>query len=252
MIENNMGSATSPEKGKIFPAISAIMSELEAVARGRRNEQQRFMYRGIDDLYNALQPLLAKHQVFTAPEVLEERREARASKSGGVLIHVVLKIRYRYYASDGSYFDTVVIGEGMDSGDKASNKALSVGHKYSLTQTFAVRTEDQPDPDSESHQVTNQRAAQVKGAAASKVPTTPTGPATPGKAMEGGKGDWESKRITERQRAMMWALAKKAGYSKEQMSTAVKASFGKDSSKDLTQKEASSLIEELKQAGAGK
>jgi len=61
----------------------------------------------------------------------------------------VLKIKYKFMASDGSYVTATVIGEGMDSGDKAANKAMSIAHKYALFQVFAVATEDLIDPDSE-------------------------------------------------------------------------------------------------------
>jgi len=52
----------------------------------------------------------------------------------------------------------VIIGEGMDSGDKASNKALAVGLKYACFQMFMIPTEDMIDPDSESHDVDPKKA----------------------------------------------------------------------------------------------
>ena len=60
------------------------------------------------------------------------------------------KIRYRFFTVDGSYIDAVVVGEGMDSGDKATNKAMSVAFKYACFQTFCIPTEnliDDPDAD---------------------------------------------------------------------------------------------------------
>jgi hypothetical protein len=83
--------------------------------------------------------------------VLSERSEERATKSGGVSIYRVLKIRYRFYADDGSFVDAVVIGEGMDSGDKASNKAMSVAQKYAFIQVFAIPTKEHKDPEHEDH-----------------------------------------------------------------------------------------------------
>ncbi len=38
----------------------------------------------------------------------------------------------------------------MDSGDKASNKALSIAMKYALLQVFCIPTEDAKDPDADS------------------------------------------------------------------------------------------------------
>ena len=139
------------QSGKIYAAISAIMGEIDAIGKNRKNAQQNYSYRGIDDVYNALNASMAKHGVFTVPEVLEMKREERPTKSGGVLVWSILTVRYTFYASDGSSFQTVVIGEGMDSGDKASNKAMSVAQKYAFFQIFAIPTEEPKDPEVDSH-----------------------------------------------------------------------------------------------------
>lgn len=133
---------------KIYQAINSIMNEMEAIEKGKKNAQQGFMYRGVDDVMNTLKPLLAKHKVFVVPKVLEETREERTTAKGGLLLYSVLKIEYSFYAEDGSCVSAVVIGEGMDSGDKASNKAMSVAFKYACFQVFCIPTEDMVDPDS--------------------------------------------------------------------------------------------------------
>lgn len=142
----------------IYKKISLIMGELEAVGKNQTNTVQRFKFRGVDDVTNAVSKLMAKHGVFAVPTVLEERAEERQSKGGGVLIYRILKIRYDFFAEDGSSVPATVIGEGMDSGDKAANKAMSVGYKYALVQVFCIATEDTPDPDRESHEVKGKTA----------------------------------------------------------------------------------------------
>ena len=199
---------------KIYRAIPAIMGELEAVGRERRNQAQNFNYRGIDDLYNALQPLMAKHGVFTAPMVLEERRVDKPTKSGGMQTHVVLKVQYRFYADDGSFFDAVLIGEGMDSGDKASNKAESVAHKYALTQVFAVRTEDQVDPDGTTPEPTAPPKKPVDTKPNPKLTLTP-----PAK-------NQSPDMASEPQIKRMWALSKEAGYAQPQLKELIYSLFG--------------------------
>ena len=139
-------------EGKIYGAISNIMDDITAVGKNSVNEQQRFKFRGIDDVMNALKPLLAKHRVFVVPTVLEQTREERKTARGNNLIYSVMKVKYTYFTEDGSYIESVVIGEGMDSGDKASNKALAIAFKYSLFQTFCIPTEEMKDPDSETHE----------------------------------------------------------------------------------------------------
>ena len=137
----------------IYEAITAIMQESYSISKDKFNKTQGFKYRGIDDVMNTFYPLLAKHHVFVVPEVLSQEREERQSAKGGTLLYSMLTIRYTFYAEDGSSVAAVVVGEGMDSGDKASNKAMAVGMKYALFQTFCIPTEEMPDPDSESHDV---------------------------------------------------------------------------------------------------
>lgn len=136
----------------IYSAMSAVMSEVEAVGKDQRNNQQGFSYRGIDDVYNALHDAMAQHKVFTTSNILGVTREERTTAKGAVLLYTQIRIRYTFWTIDGSSVSTDVQGEGMDSGDKSSNKAMAVAHKYALLQAFMIPTE-QVDPDAESHEV---------------------------------------------------------------------------------------------------
>lgn len=131
----------------IYKAIAKVMAEVGAIGKDKRNQQQGFQYRGIDDVMNALYPVLSKHGLFLTPEVLEHHREERQTARGGNLIYSILKIRYTMYAEDGSNVSATVIGEGMDSADKSSNKAMSVAMKYAMFQLFCIPTEEMVDPD---------------------------------------------------------------------------------------------------------
>ena len=137
----------------IHEKIIAVMRDVEPISKDRNNANQGYKFRGIDDVYAALHNILAKHGVFTVPEVLTERVEDRTTKNGSALIYRVLTIRFTFFAEDGTSIAATVVGEGMDSGDKASNKAMSVAHKYALLQAFAIPTEDVKDPENESHEV---------------------------------------------------------------------------------------------------
>ena len=98
---------------------------------------------------NTLHPLFAKYGVLMVPEVLESTREERVTAKGGALISAILKVKYHFTAIDGSEVTATVIGEGMDTADKASNKALAVAFKYVALQVFCIPTEEvgQDDPD---------------------------------------------------------------------------------------------------------
>ena len=133
----------------IYESIVAIMGEGYSVAKDKKNAQQGFKYRGIDDVMNTFYPLLSKYKVFCVPEVLERSREERETKNGSGLLYSILKVKYTFYAEDGTFVSAVVIGEGMDSGDKASNKAMAVAMKYAMFQVFCIPTEEMTDPDAE-------------------------------------------------------------------------------------------------------
>ena len=138
---------------KIYQSIIGVMSEIGAISKDKTNTQQGFKYRGIDEVMNTLQPLLIKNNVFVVPEVLEQTREDKVSSKGTLLIYSICKIKFTFYADDGSNLTAVTIGEGMDSGDKATNKAMAIAFKYACFQVFCIPTEEMKDPDDESHEL---------------------------------------------------------------------------------------------------
>jgi len=146
----------------IYEKMIAIQRDITHIGKNEKNQGQGFNFRGIDSLYNSMHPLFSKHGVFCMPHVLSDKVEERKSRNGGNLIYRILKIKYHFVASDGSYVDSIVIGEGMDSGDKASNKAMSIAHKYALLQVFMIPTvETNKDPDFESHSVMSREDQRV-------------------------------------------------------------------------------------------
>ena len=115
--------------GNIYECMGAIMRDMVAIGKDSTNRDQGFKYRSIDAIYNALQPLLAKHGVFTVSEVLDKTRHERTTSKGTVLAFTCLRMKYTFFAQDGSSVSCVVEGEGMDAGDKSSNKAMAVAHR---------------------------------------------------------------------------------------------------------------------------
>lgn len=142
----------NPPVHQIYAAMQRVMSRIGHIGKDSKNTQQGFMFRGIDQVYNTLHSIMADEGVFTTSAILDKHREERTTKSGTVLAFVSLTIEYTFHAQDGSKVSTVVVGEGMDSGDKATNKAMAIAHKYALLQAFMVPTE-QIDPDAESFEV---------------------------------------------------------------------------------------------------
>lgn len=140
------------ETPKIYETVINVMEEIGAIGKGKRS-QQGFNYRGIDDVMNALNPAFIKHKLFVVPEILDQSREDRMTAKGSGLIYSVCRIKYTFYAADGSHVEVVMVGEAMDSGDKATNKAMAIAFKYACFQLFCIPTEEMVDPDSEGYNV---------------------------------------------------------------------------------------------------
>ncbi len=146
----------SDNKGKIGEAMAAIMSDIGTITKANTASMGTggtYKFRGIDDVYNALHPIMTKHQVFILPEVMDISRDERTAKSGTVLGFVSVTMKYHLTHADGSSVPISMPGEGMDSGDKATAKALSGALKYALFQTFMIPTDEVKDSESDSHEV---------------------------------------------------------------------------------------------------
>ena len=151
---------------QIYSLIGQAMRKIGAIGKDSVNTQQKYRFRGIDAVYNALNPVMSELGLFICPEILDHRREERETQNvyngevkKTILKYSILTIKYTIYAPDGSNVSCVVVGEGMDSGDKASNKAMSVGLKYACFQLFMIPTEEMIDPDAETHEVTSRAIA---------------------------------------------------------------------------------------------
>ena len=139
----------------VYKAISAVAKEMaeKGISKDRKNVQQNFQFRGIDQVYNALAPMLAKHGLVILPRITERTVTERTTQKGGVLFYVVVKAEFDFVATeDGSVHTVMTYGEAMDSGDKATNKAMSIAYKYAAFQAFCIPTEETAiDADAEIH-----------------------------------------------------------------------------------------------------
>lgn len=141
---------------KVYQAIVNVIEALskEGIAKSRKNSQQGYAFRGIDDIYSSLSSLLAKNNLCMLPRVMENSQSERASKSGGVLIYSIVKVEFDLVSSeDGSKHTIATIGEAMDSGDKGSNKAQSTAYKYAAIMAFCIPIEGDNDTENHTHEV---------------------------------------------------------------------------------------------------
>ena len=135
----------------VYAAIVAVMADLSkaGISKDRTNTQgSGYRFRGVDDVYNALSAVLAKHSLAILPRAVERHQEERASKSGGALFYTTVKMDFVLACSiDGSTHVLTTYGEAMDSSDKSTNKAMSAAFKYACFQAFCIPTEADNDAD---------------------------------------------------------------------------------------------------------
>lgn len=211
----------------IYTALAAVMADCDHVAKRDRNEHQRFMFRGIDAVVNAVGPVLRKHGVIVCPNVERVDYETVQTSTGKPATACRVLVTYSFYAEDGSSIDTRVAGEAWDSGDKACPKAMSVAFRTALLQALALPT-DEADPDSQSYERDHAQG-----------------------------GGWEAppqrqaaddKPITTRTRGQMFALFAQKGVTEEQQLPGINAITHKTytSRSELTEVDAKEVIRVLK------
>jgi hypothetical protein len=144
----------------VYRAIAAVAGAMakEGIAKDKRNSQQGYNFRGIDDVYNALAPVLSEFGLVILPRVLQRIETERETKSGGALFNVVVEVEFDFVAAeDGSRHVVKTFGEAMDSADKATNKAMSAAYKYAAMQAFCIPTSGDNDADATTHDVAPRR-----------------------------------------------------------------------------------------------
>lgn len=162
---------------KVYQAIVAVQAALakEGIAKDRTCTQgASYKFRGIDDIYNALAPYLAEHNLVILPRFLGRECVERISKNGGALFYTTVEAEFDFVsAEDGSKHTARTFGEAMDSGDKGTNKAMSAAYKYAAFQTFCIPTEGDNDTENQTHEVQPRGQQQAAKPAQQKAASDP-------------------------------------------------------------------------------
>ena len=141
---------------KVYQAIAAVAATMSehGIAKARKNQAQGYSFRGIDDVYNALGPVLARNGLVVLPRTLSRECVERQTNKGSPLFYVTVEVEFDFVsAEDGSKHTVKTYGEAMDSADKATNKAMSAAYKYAAMQAFCIPTEGDNDADAHTHEV---------------------------------------------------------------------------------------------------
>jgi hypothetical protein len=140
----------TPKAPAVLTAIHAISAALAKVGIGKDsfNKEQRFAFRGIDAVMNALAPLLVEHRLVIVPQFFDRVLHEKTTKAGGLMFNVTVRGEFHFVSvDDGTEIVAKTVGEGQDTADKATNKAMAVAYKYAVFQTFCIPLEASDDPD---------------------------------------------------------------------------------------------------------
>jgi hypothetical protein len=136
----------------IQAALAAVMADVTHVGKDGQNTAQGYAFRGIDGVLNAVGPAFRRHGVIALPHVEQsEHQLVEVGKNRTPMRQATVVVRYVFHGPQGDSLDCVVAAEAMDSGDKATSKAMSVAHRTALIQALALPTHE-PDPDASSYE----------------------------------------------------------------------------------------------------
>jgi len=142
----------SDQKPTIHESLAKVMASVSSVAKKDKNTSQGFNFRGIDAVLNAVAPALREHGVIVMPKVMwHDYKTVEVGQKRTQMAHVIVSVQYTFTGQAGDSIECQVLGEAMDSGDKAVAKAMSVAFRIALLQALALPT-DEPDPDSYSYE----------------------------------------------------------------------------------------------------
>lgn len=137
----------SEEVPTVFQAWGNVMRDLREIRKAESGKGVNYIFRGVDTTMNAVGPILRNHGVIVTPtEVTSLDTRPFASGKGTAMLEVFLRVKYRVYGPDGSYFDGGSAGQASDASDKATAQAMSVAYRVFLLQSLTMPTDSQ-DPD---------------------------------------------------------------------------------------------------------
>lgn len=131
--------------GGIYAAKTAIMQDVGPIAKSRQNQAQGYSFRGVDEVYEALQLIIARHGVSVTPRVSKYETSQFTTAKGSTQFRVLVLLDVELAHTDGSTTTATALGEALDTGDKSANKAQSQAMKQALINMFVIPTREPKD-----------------------------------------------------------------------------------------------------------
>lgn len=139
--------------GKIFGAMIEAKRRIGPIAKARFADagSMKFAFRGIDDLIDAVFPILNDLGILLVAEVKKVEETTRGEKQ---LPFTRIHMSYKFYCDDESCIVSEAVGQavsGQKGGDKEATVAQSVALRIMLATTFSIPFSDMVDPEEFDH-----------------------------------------------------------------------------------------------------
>lgn len=142
-------------ENNIYKRMLAIQSDLATVAKNLTvSTGGKSSYRAVGekDILDAVKPLEQKYGVYSYPvdrDIVDSGEMEKQGSNGYSTISRYLRIRtvYRFVNIDNpdEHLDILSYADGIDSGDKATGKAMTYCDKYALMKAYKISTGEDPD-----------------------------------------------------------------------------------------------------------
>lgn len=165
----SLSQAKGPAAPMVFEAVHRLMQSVDSIGKdGTYNGGQsgRYKFRKVDDVMDAVGRamrdvgLVMQTQVISGPSYDVTQVPNR---DGKLVEWTTCRVTMAYTfidVRDGSRHVIEMPGEGRDSSDKATSKALAMAMKYALTQGLCIPLESEQDPDADRPTIERQAPAQ--------------------------------------------------------------------------------------------
>jgi hypothetical protein len=174
----------------VHQAVLAVMARVGYVQKEESNNLS-YSFASEPAFIRAIRPHMVDEGLYIRPVRMEEiGTDTFQAKSGATInSRRVLVVWQIVHAPSGTSIEISTIGEGMDVGDKATNKAMTVAYKYALRQTFLIETGDDPDYDPAENYEREQAAARERSNRANDRAGSKASGVGPGERVE---NQWEA------------------------------------------------------------
>ena len=148
------------EELNIYQKLLKITEELKTVEKNLNvqvTKNNSYKAVGERDVLDAVKPLEVKYGVYSyaydrkvidSGELVSARKDYQTGEYHDIKqLYLRLEVVYRFVNVDNptEYIDIKTYGDGIDTGDKATGKAMTYADKYALLKAYKISTGDDPD-----------------------------------------------------------------------------------------------------------